>query len=251
MTAIAPAEPLPVPPARASSRPSYTHVHWYMLAAFAVVLLGFWPTFFRPLSGGSTLRTVHGVTSSLWYGALVLQPWLVTHGYVRWHRRVAVLVILLLPALCISALMTTRVMLTTSALPPFIRPLITWLDVTATGLFVAMFLLGLRNRRVPAAHKRYMVSTALPGFLPAITRFVARTFPAMQPLAAINVSFYVVELVLLTLIVADWRRGERRRWAYPISLASYVGIQLLMTSVPATGWWLAFCQWFAAGPMGR
>jgi len=30
-----------------------------------------------------------------------------------------------------------------------------------------------------------------------------------------------------------------------------VGIQLLMTSVPATGWWLAFCQWFAAGPMGR
>jgi hypothetical protein len=249
MTAIAPAEGLPTPSTRPTPRLSYAHAHWYMLAAFAVVVLGFWPTFFRPMSGGTTLRTVHGVTSSLWYAALVLQPWLVTHGYVRWHRRVAVLVIALLPVLCVSALMTTRVMLTTSALPPFIRPLITWLDVAATVLFVAMFLLGLRNRRTPAAHKRYMASTALPGFLPAITRFVARMFPTMHPLAAINVSFYVVELVLVALIVNDWRSGERRRWAYPISLASYLGIQLAMTSLPATAWWLAFCRWFAAAPV--
>jgi hypothetical protein len=178
-----------------------------MLAAFVVVMLGFWPTFYRPLSGGSTLRTVHGVTSTLWYLALVVQPWLVTHGYVRWHKRVAVAVIVLLPILCVSALMTTRVMLARSAIPAGTRPLIAYLDVTLVALFVALFLLGLLNRRTPAAHKRYMVSTALLGFPPALTRFISRTF-AIHPIIAIHISFYIIELILITLIIADWRKGE-------------------------------------------
>jgi len=220
-----------------------------MLAAFAVVFLGFWPTFYQPLTSGTTLRNVHGVTSTLWYVALVVQPWLVTNGYVRWHRRVAVVVIALLPILCVTALMNTRMMLTRSALPPVARPLIAYLDITLVALFVVLFLLGLRNRRTPAAHKRYMVSTALVGFPPAITRFVARAF-GLNPFVAIGISFYVVELILITLIIADWRMGERRRWAYPIALVTHVAVQLLMTTVPASSAWLAFCRWFAAGPMG-
>jgi len=249
MTVIAPAGRLSSPQAPASARPSYAHAHWYMLAAFGVVFLGFWPTFYQPLTSGTTLRNVHGMTSTLWYTALVVQPWLVTNGYVRWHRRVAVAVIALLPVVCVTALMNTRVMLTRSALPPAARPLIAYLDVTLVALFVVLFLLGLRNRRTPAAHKRYMVSTALVGFPPAITRFVARTF-GINPIAAINISFYVVELILITLIVADWRMGERRRWAYPIALGVHVAVQLFMTSVPASAPWLAFCRWFAAGPLG-
>jgi hypothetical protein len=220
-----------------------------MLAAFVVVMLGFWPTFYRPLSGGSTLRTVHGVTSTLWYLALVVQPWLVTHGYVRWHKRVAVAVIVLLPILCVSALMTTRVMLARSAIPAGTRPLIAYLDVTLVALFVALFLLGLLNRRTPAAHKRYMVSTALLGFPPALTRFISRTF-AIHPIIAIHISFYIIELILITLIIADWRKGEGRRRAYPIALVAHVAIQLLMFPVSYASWWDAFCQWFAAGPMG-
>ncbi|HEX5073878.1 MAG TPA: hypothetical protein VFW03_11755 [Gemmatimonadaceae bacterium] len=244
MTVIAPAGPLSSPAAHKSARPSYAHVHWYMLAAFAVVMLGFWPTFYQPLTSGTTLRNVHGVTSTLWYLALVVQPWLVTNGYVRWHRGVAVAVIALLPIVTVTALMNTRVMLTRGALPPIARPLIAYLDVTLVALFVALFLLGLRNRKTPAAHKRYMVSTSLIGFPPAITRFVARQF-GLNPFLAINISLVVVELLLITLIVVDWRMGERRRWAYPIALATHVTVQLFMTSIPASAPWLAFCRWFA------
>ena len=245
MTVIAPAGLLASPTARKPARPNYAHVHWYMLAAFAVVLLGFWPTFYQPRTSGTTLRNVHGVTSTLWYIALVVQPWLVTNGYVRWHRRVAVAVISLLPVLTVTALMNTRVMLTRGALPPFARPLIAYLDVTLVALFVTLFLLGLRNRKTPAAHKRYMVSTAFVGFPPAITRFVARQF-GLNPFLAINISLFVVELILITLIVVDWRMGERRRRAYPIALATHVVVQLFMTSIPASAPWMAFCRWFAA-----
>ena len=133
--------------ARKPARPNYAHVHWYMLAALSVVLLGFWPTFYQPRTSGTTLRNVHGVTSTLWYAALVVQPWLVTNGYVRWHRRVAVVVIALLPIVTVTALMNTRVMLTRGALPPIARPLVAYLDVTLVALFVVLFLLGLRNRK--------------------------------------------------------------------------------------------------------
>lgn len=245
MTVIAPAGRLSSPSARESAQPSYAHAHWYMLAAFGIVLLGFWPTFYQPLTSGTTLRNVHGVTATLWYTALVVQPWLVTNGYVRWHRRVAVAVIALLPVVTVTALMNTRVMLRRGALPPIARPLIAYLDVTLVALFVALFLLGLRNRKTPAAHKRYMVSTALVGFPPAITRFVARQF-GLNPVLAINISLYVVELILITLIVVDWRMGERRRWAYPIALVTHVAVQFFMTTIPASAPWVAFCRWFAA-----
>ena len=249
MTVIAPAGLLASPTARKPARPNYAHVHWYMLAALSVVLLGFWPTFYQPRTSGTTLRNVHGVTSTLWYAALVVQPWLVTNGYVRWHRRVAVVVIALLPIVTVTALMNTRVMLTRGALPPIARPLIAYLDVTLVALFVVLFLLGLRNRKTPAAHKRYMVSTAFVGFPPAITRFVARQF-GLNPILAINISLFVVELILITLIVVDRGMGERRRWAYPIALATHVTVQLFMTTIPASAPWLAFCRWFAAGPIG-
>ena len=248
MTAIATDSRVPSPTS-GTPRPSYAYAHWYMLAAFAVVIAGFWPTFYGSFGARTPVIMVHGVTSTLWYVALVLQPWLVTNGYVRWHRRVAVVVIALLPILCVSALMTTRGMLTTSGLPPFARPLIAYLDITLVTLFVVMFALGLKNRRTPAAHKRYMVSTALLGFPPAVTRFIGRSF-GVNPIVAINYSFIFVELILIALIIADWRMGERRRWAYPIALVTHIVVQVLMMPVSSSAPWVAFCRWFAAGPIG-
>lgn len=66
---------------------------------------------------------------------------------------------------------------------------------------------------------------------------------------AINVSLYLVELILLVLIIADWRSGERKRWAYPIALGVHVIVQVSMMPVSASSWWVAFCRWSAAGPM--
>jgi hypothetical protein len=232
---------------RQAVRPSYAHAHWYVLAALGAVVLGFWPSFFRPLDGGTPLRNVHGITSTLWYVALMLQSWLMSRGNVKWHRRVAVLVVALLPVLVVSALASTRIMLTSSPLPPPLRPFIAYLDFTLVALLVALFALGLLNRRVPPAHKRYMVSTVFIGFPPALARYYIRLIgPAALPFGGIHLAFFTVELLLVIAIVVDWRMGERRRWAYPISLATFVAIQALMIPLSSTDGWLAFSRWFAA-----
>jgi hypothetical protein len=156
-------------------------------------------------------------------------------------------VIVLLPLLVVSALASTRVMLTTSALPPEIRPLIAYLDFTTCALLVVLFALGLRNRRVAPAHKRYMVSTVFIGFPPALTRFYVRLIgPAALPFLGIHLSFVTAEVALAIAMLVDWRMGERRRWAYPITLVTFVAIHTLMVPLSSTEAWLAFCRWFAA-----
>jgi len=83
---------------------SYGHAHWYFLAALAATLAGFWPSFFRHLGAADFWHSLHGITATLWIVGLATQSWLMSRGRVRWHRRVAWGVLLLLPILVISAL---------------------------------------------------------------------------------------------------------------------------------------------------
>lgn len=57
---------------------SHAHAHWYFLAALAVIVAGFWPSFFRPLGAGSFGHSIHGVTATLWIVALAVQSWLIS-----------------------------------------------------------------------------------------------------------------------------------------------------------------------------
>jgi hypothetical protein len=41
----------------------------------------------RPIASGTTIKNIHGITSSLWYFALMAQSWLMSRGLVTWHRR--------------------------------------------------------------------------------------------------------------------------------------------------------------------
>lgn len=137
-----------------------------------------------------------------------------------------------------------------SVIPPFDRPMIAYLDFTLVAWLVILFVLGLLNRRTPSAHKRYMVATAFIGWPPALTRFYSRLLgPATSiPNLAIHLAFLSADVVLLALIIADWQAGERRRWAFPMSPAGFASVAALMTAIPATGWWQAFYQGFAAAP---
>lgn len=231
-------------------RGSYAHAHWYLLVALAAIVAGFWPSFFRPLRGGSAWHTVHGVTATLWVVVLIAQSWLMSRGRVNAHRRVARFAfLLLLPLLCVSALVMVAMMFANPRMPPFLPPLLAFIDLASVAFLVLLVGLGLGNVRRPAAHKRFMVATVLLAFPPALTRLYLNLFaPQLEFMAALHASFVTVELVLVGLIVADGRAGERRL-AYPLSLAFFVVVQALMGPVSAAGPWQAFTRWYAALPI--
>ncbi len=224
---------------------SYRHAHWYFTAALAAIVAGFWPSFFRPLGAGDAGHTVHGVTATLWVTLLIVQSWLMSRGLVTWHRRVSRLAFVVLPVLAVSALHMVAVMMTNPGMPPFLPPLLAFIDLPSVAFLVVLVMLALWNVRTPAAHKRYMAATVLLGFPPALSRLYARVFePRVDFMMALHGSFLTVELILVALIVADLRAGERRL-AYPLSLAFFVVVHALMLPVAGSAAWQSFLQWYA------
>ncbi|MBX3131894.1 MAG: hypothetical protein KF689_00735 [Gemmatimonadaceae bacterium] len=213
---------------------SYRHAHWYFLAALAVVAAGFWQSFVRPMGGGSAAHTMHGITATLWVVALALQSWLMSRGLVRWHRRVAYGALVLLPVMVVSALQMVAMMFANPNIPPFLPPLLAFIDLPMLAFLVLLVVLALRNIRRPAAHKRLMAATVLLGFPPALTRLYASL--GADFMVALHGSFVTAEVILVALIIADRRAGERRL-AYPMSLGFFVLVHALMVPVGFSAAW--------------
>ena len=228
---------------------SYRNAHWYFLAALAAIVAGFWPSFFRPLGAGDAGHTLHGVTATLWVVLLVVQSWLMSRGYVAWHRRVSRLAFVVLPVLIVSALHMVAAMMVNPEMPPFLPPLLAFIDLPSLLFLLLLVGLALWNVRTPAAHKRFMSATVFLGFPPALTRLYARLFePQLGFIGALHGSFLTVEVILLALIVADRQAGERRL-AYPLSLMFFVTVHALMMPIGASGWWGTFVRWYAELPL--
>jgi hypothetical protein len=224
---------------------SYRYAHWYLLAALAAIVAGFWPSFFQPLSGGSTWHTMHGVSSTAWVVALIVQSWLMAHGLRVWHRRVAWMALATLPVMIVSALHMVQVMQHNTAMPPFLPPLLSFIDLPSLAFFIVLVALALLHVRRPAAHKRFMVATVLLAFPPALTRLYARVLaPHVDFMQALHGSFLTVELILLALIIGDHRAGQRQL-AYPLSLVFFVGVHVTMGPVASSETWQSFLNWYA------
>ena len=228
---------------------SYRYAHWYFLAALAAIVAGFWPSFFRPMGGGSLTHTVHGVTATLWVLALALQSWLMSRGLVVWHRRVARGALLLLAVMVVSAFQVVALMFANPNMPPFLPPLLAYIDIPSLFFLLLLVILALRNVRTPAAHKRFMAATVLLAFPPALTRLYARIgAPSVDFMTALHGSFITAELILVALIIADHRAGERRL-AYPLSLAFFVLVHATMLPVGNSASWGTMMAWYLALPV--
>jgi hypothetical protein len=228
---------------------TYRHAHWYFLAALGAIVAGFWPSFFRPLGSRDFAHSLHGITATLWVVTLAVQSWLMSRGLVIWHRRVAFGAGLLLPTLVLSALTMVAAMLVNPEMPPFLPPLLAFIDLPSVAFLVVLVVMALRNVRTPAAHKRFMASTVLLGLPPALTRLYARVFaPQVDFMTALHGSFVTVEVILIALIIADLRAGERRL-AYPLSLAFFAAVHGLMLPVSSSAAWHAVLKWYGQLPV--
>jgi len=227
---------------------SYRHAHWYLLAALAAIVAGFWPSFFQPLTGGSTWHTVHGVSATGWVVALIVQSWLMARGLRVWHRRVAWVALAMLPVMIGSALHMVQVMQHNASMPPFLPPLLSFIDLPSIAFLIVLVTLALLNVRRPAAHKRFMVATILLAFPPALTRLYARVLaPHVDFMQALHGSFLTVELILIALIIGDHRAGQRHL-AYPLSLVFFVVVHVSMGPVASSETWQSFLNWYAGAP---
>jgi hypothetical protein len=221
---------------------SYAHAYRWFLLALAVIVAGFWPSFFKSLDGGSGWHTLHGVTATLWVIAIAAQSFTVSRDLLRWHRAVAAISILLVVTLSMSALIMIAVMQRNTQMPPFLPPMLAFIDIPTIVFFLLLVGLAIANVRRSADHKRYMTATVLLALPPATVRLLQNLSLGFGP--AFHVGFLMVDAVLVALIVQD-RRAGRTYPAYPMTLAFMLAIHLLAGPVGTSAPWGEVVAWYA------
>jgi hypothetical protein len=218
-------------------------LYWAFLLAFAVMLLGFWPSFTGAFGPLDPMREVHGALAVTWMVLLVVQSWLIGHGHNRWHRWIGRTALVIVPALIISAFVVIHDMLGPhSHFSSELRLTLVWIDIWSLPLFGLLFVLALVYRRTMFLHSRFMASTVFIALIPALGRLYGMNIPALDGLrGALNPSFLTVEIVLAGLALRDGLKG---RWLTPwwVTLGALAAIQLTMFHAPHWPWFLGVAR---------
>lgn len=225
----------------------------------ALVVAGFWPSFFANPAGLDAAHLAHGIAASGWMLLLILQPLLLALGARGTHRLIGRISPLWLGFLVATATAMTAAMLAIPpaqlpppyalAVPPAWVPLAPGGPVemrlvlaaidTATLVLVMVFYSLAMLIRDRAIHARLLGATALLAVIPALGRLFAGLLPGLNGLAgALEPSFWVVDAMLVALLWLDWRDG-RRAWVWQAVLALMLGLEWAMWQAPLWPWFRA------------
>ncbi len=215
--------------------------HWWLLGILVFLVAGFWPSFFRHLWAGDLAHTLHGLTATGWVLALTGQSWLISRHQRVWHRRVAVIAILMAIGSIITAAPMIPAMVRSSRGTDFA----TWAmrlsvyDTVTLAWFAGLLAVGLANIRRPALHQRCLLATAALAIPPGLSRLLARPPIGMDFGWAVHVSFWIANGLLLWLWWRDRRAGVKETTPYATTVALIVALEITIAPIAASAAWTA------------
>jgi hypothetical protein len=220
----------------------YRHAHVYVLIVIAVIVAGFWPSYFAVWGSVPWQFHAHGVAASLWVTMVAAQSWSARHGRLPLHRAVGKASLLLFPFL--------------------IGGLAAIIDVTAKGyvagdgpvrmMFGGSFLIGLalaiaayvtvyyralKFRRKVWIHSGYMLTTPLILFESPFGRLLNMFMPGLVisgpgDLPLIMPAILWAMAIELAVIAAIWLRYRERANPFLVA-AGFIVAQMLTMGLMA------------------
>lgn len=217
----------------------------WVLLLLGVAVFGFWKPYFGRLGAAQALTHLHAAAMLAWIGMLIAQPLLMRAQERVWHRRLGKASYVVLPLIAVTALILAQTRIEAS--PPQALPFqqtILYLGLSGTVMLLAVWGLGIRHRRDPVLHARYMAGTALTLIDPVLARILIFWTPSVPPPLYVWISYGVIYAVLGLLIARD--RVPRGRRAFVILLGMFVALHVSILTVPGTAAWQRFSLWYAA-----
>jgi len=150
----------------------YKNVHLWLLIPFAIVMLGFLPSYWLKLSEAPWRQHLHGITATLWFVLLVVQPYLITRGHKRQHRLYGMFALFLAGGVALSALSAIPYNLVNEGLPPAARYGLSFIDIVLMPGFILAVLMAVKNARQVDDHARWMISTVFWAISPGLFRLL-------------------------------------------------------------------------------
>jgi hypothetical protein len=223
----------------------YPYAQWYFFAAIVITWIGFSQSYFMRLRQTDLAHHIHGACMGGWIVLLLIEPILYQRGKLAWHRKLGKWGAYgFVPVICVSAMVMIHHELGPgSPFPPGVAYALGALDLYSVVLFPAFVFLAVYYAKQLQLHARYMVCTVVVILPPALGRALfmtpwIHTFPQM-----LNTAYLLMVLVLLVLVVDDWRKGKVRA-PYVVGIASYVPMLVLANYSAQWPLWKRLADWY-------
>lgn len=218
----------------------YPRAHYYVLVCMAVILAGFWPSYFVKWANVPWQFHAHGIAASIWVLMVFGQIWTAHHKQLSLHRAVGKSSLLLFPFL-IGGLFAI-IDVTASNFAAGEGPVTMMFGgsfllglLVAVAAYVLLYYRALKYRRKVWLHAGYMLATPLIlwespfsrvmiAFVPGFSVAGPEDFPRI-----LQSIMWAMATALLFCIAVRWRVGER---AHPFTITGV----LIAIEMIAMGW---------------
>ncbi len=213
----------------------YRNLHVWMLLPFAITVLGFAPRYFLGFSQATFHQHVHGVSATLWFLLIIIQPWLVTRGgRIATHRSLGIIGLVLAGTAAGSALaIIPRNINDIELLPldgiftPTFAYFATYLDALLISLFmisVILAVLKIRQGQI-ADHVQWLLASVFFILSPALIRLITTVAIIMNSGEIEGIQFMDMILpsgllMLVTIGIYYYRFGSFRHPSFVLLMLS-------------------------------
>jgi hypothetical protein len=221
----------------------YRNFHLWMLLPFAISVLGFSYSYYLNLAGATFHQHVHGISATLWYILVVVQPWLITRkGDIRRHRLLGAFATLLAGMVAGSALtIIPKNIDDVATLDPngFFNPTFAYFAVIVDVLLVSLFLVSVAmavvamKRRDLAGHVQWMMASVFFVLSPGLARLFGIAWIGAHKGDMAGISLVKLAtpsmLVMMLLIALFYRRfGSFRHPSFLLLMAAHLTYLLVV-----------------------
>jgi len=213
----------------------YRHAHYYVLAVMAVIVAGFWPSYFAVWGGVPWQFHAHGVAASIWVIMVAAQSWTAHHGPLALHRAVGKSSLLLFPFLIAG--LAAIIDLTAKGYVAGDHPVRMMFGgsfliglALAIAAYVTVYYRALKYRRKVWIHAGYMLTTPLILFESPFGRLLNMFMPGLAirgpgDLHLIMPAILWSMALELAVVAALWLRFGRRATPFLVA-AGFIAAQM-------------------------
>lgn len=237
----------PALPGRAGAPSQERLALWLMLAVVALgplVALAFWPRYLAPSATPAVHLHAHAVTGTAWLVLLLVQPLLVRDRRFVTHRALGRVGVLVGLAFIATGLLSAQRWLTGLDAARLAREGgFLYLILGMNLMFAVALALGIRWRRSPAVHGRFMASTLLPLLDPVFGRLMGANFPSLPAAFLYQLPALLAMAATLAAMAITLPRAAAGRSAFVAFAWASVLLFVLFFVVERQPAWLACVAW--------
>lgn len=238
----------------------YRQGHWYVGLVLAVILAGFWATYWSPIGHVPVAFHVHALSSSAWLLLLIVQSLAIQRRANGLHRQLGLASFALFPLLMLGFVLIIDLSAQNyaRAVTPFslfLGPSFFWGMAVALAAYLTLFYKALKHRTNIAMHAGYMLATPLILFESPFSRVIDQFLPWLNIIGS-DGPRQVLDVIVISntlaigfaIIVYARKRKTGAPW---LLAAGFVALQSLVMwfapDMPVLG---TVLQAYAAIPLG-